>query len=891
MHDSYWSESVPKTLELLDARRDGFQSEEAAKRLQTFGPNVLPEPKRVGGFEILLSQFTSPLIYLLVAAAGVSLVLGERIDALVIIAAVGINTIVGFLQEYRASRALEALRALLSPRARVLRAGNEIDISASELVPGDVIVLAAGDRVPADARVTEAYDLRTTEAPLTGESASVSKTVEAVPIGAALAERRSMVYAGTTVARGRGLAAVTATGALTQLGKIAALARGVPEPRTPLQHRLTRLSHWIGAIAVSVAAVLFIAGIATGQGFAEMFLLSVAIAVAAIPEGLLISVTVILAIGMRRILREQAIVRRLVAAETLGSVSAICTDKTGTLTEGEMRVAHIWSGEREVMGEAQIRAYQEEQEEAGHATALHIGLLCNDAAISNPDAPLEEWKAIGDPTEVALLLAAIQAGMDHDEHRRRYPRLDEIPFDAEHKEMVTLHATPVGERIVYVKGAPEVLLAQSTALARDGASVALTDANKKEVRAQIERLAVLGLRLLAVGYKSAPLSLTKLAPEAVGDFVFVGIIGLKDPLRSSVAETLQNTRAAGIRPVIVTGDHRRTAELIAQELGFPGGAAAVVDGTELARMNDDELRAAVHRVEVFARVEPAQKVRIVSALRESREVVAFVGDGVNDAPALRAADVGVALASGTDVAKETADIVLLDNNFKTIVRAVEQGRVMFDNIRKVVLYLLGGSFSEILVVAGSLLFGLPLPLLAAQILWVNLIEDTFPNIALAFDPGEPGIMRRRPRPKGEALLDREMKTLVGIIAVFTNILLFALFLYYWRTTGDIAFTRTIVFAGLAIDSLFYVYACRNLRENIWQSNPFRNRLLNGAVLLGIALLAAAVYFPPLQHILRTVPLGAREWTVLFGLGIVDVLLIEVTKLVFVFRREKVERSA
>lgn len=538
------------------------------------------------------------------------------------------------------------------------------------------------------------------------------------------------------------------------------------------------------------------------------------------------------------------------------------------------------------MGETQIRALEEEQEEAGHATALHIGLLCNDAAISNPDAPLEDWKAIGDPTEVALLLAAIQAGMDHGEHRRRYPRLDEIPFDAERKEMITLHRTPSGEHIMYVKGAPEVLLAQSTALARNGASVVLTEANKKEIGAQIERLSGLGLRLLAVGYKAIPKSVAKLAPEVVGDFVLVGIIGLKDPLRSSVAETLQNARAAGIRPVIVTGDHRRTAELIAQELGFPGGAAAVLDGAELARMDDDELRAAVHRIEVFARIEPAQKVRIVSALRESNEVVAFIGDGVNDAPALRAADVGVALASGTDVAKETADIVLLDNNFKTIVRAVEQGRIIFDNIRKVVLYLLAGSFSEILVVSGSLLLGLPLPLLATQILWVNLIEDTFPIIALAYDPGDPGVMHRRPRRKGEALLDREMRTLVGIIAVFTNFLLFALFLYYWRTTGDIALARTVVFGGLALASLFYVYACRNLRENIWQSNPFRNHLLNGAVLLGLVLLAAAVYFPPLQQVLRTVPLGAREWTVLLVLGIVDVLLIEATKLIFTLGRQK-----
>ncbi|MEK7516796.1 MAG: HAD-IC family P-type ATPase [Patescibacteria group bacterium] len=888
---SLWSESAEKALVLLESSVAGISADEARERLRRHGPNRFPERPARGGFRILFSQFASPLIYLLVIAAAISAFLLELTDAIVILAAVAVNTAVGFFQEYRATRALAALKTYLAPHVRVVRGGSESEIAAGELVPGDVIVLSSGERVPADVRILEAYDLQISEAALTGESAPVSKRTDPLPAGTALAERANMAYLGTIVQRGRGLAVVTSTGESTEFGGIVKLVREVPEARTPLQRQLARLSRWVGIIVVTVAAIIFWAGIATGKTFAEIFLLSVAVAVAAIPEGLAISVTVILTVGMRRILRERAVVRRLIAAETLGSVSAICTDKTGTLTEGEMRVAHIWSGKKEVVGESGIRALVGGAEDETHMMTLRFGLLCNDAAITNQESPFAEWKAIGDSTETALLLAAIQAGFDPEEYRKRFPRLDEIPFDSERKFMATLHRSAAREGVICLKGAPEVVLEQSSSLAIDGKSAPITPVLRKEIAGHIERLSGSGLRLLAVGYKKVPAEVTTLAESEIADMVLVGLVGLKDPLRPSVAETLRQARAAGVRPIIVTGDHRKTAEMIAEELDFPGGKGSVRDGAELALMDDAALREAAGKISIYARVEPAQKVRIVQALRESQEVVAFVGDGVNDAPAIRTADVGVALASGTDVAKETADIVLLDNNFKTIVKAIEEGRVMFDNTKKVVLYLLAGSFSEILLVAGSLFAGLPIPLLAAQILWVNLIEDTFPNIALAFDPAEPGVMRRRPRQRSAPILDREMKMLLAVIAILTNALLFAVFLFYWRATGDIALTRTMVFGGLAIDSLFYVYACRNLREGMWQSNPFRNRRLNGAVLLGLGLLFVAVYAPPLQHVLRTVPLGVREWTVLLGLGIVDVLLIEATKLIFAFgsMSKKVER--
>jgi Ca2+-transporting ATPase len=853
----------------LKTAQSGLSFDEAKKRLGKYGTNSLPREIKLTRLKVLLGQLKSPLIYILIIAAAIALLLKNFVDAGVIMATVFLNAVVGFFEENKAEKAIEQLKSVLEYKAKVLREGREHVINAEELVPGDVILVEAGDKVMADARLFEAKNLQVNEAALTGESIPSPKFVKVLEKGASLADRENMVYTGTNVVRGRGVAIVIATGHKTELGEIAQALREIVEEKTPLQQQIGHFSKWLVAALSLICLILFLAGIWQGRSFMEMFLITVAVAVASVPEGLAISLTVILAVGMQRILKKKALVRKLVAAETLGSVSVICSDKTGTLTLGKMLVDHIFT---------------EHESEKTKIKALEIGLLCNNAIIENPEEELEDWIISGDPIDRALFLAAVQAGLEKEEIERKMIRIDEIPFDEEKKYMATLHKTTKA-KIVYLKGAPEKIMSMSGWAEIDGRLEKLTPARAEKFKKVLDEMTGRGLRVLAVAWKEWP-GTEIFSDNGLKDLVLVGLVALKDPLRPEAKEAIKLCREAGIRSVLVTGDHKLTAEVIAREIGLSVGEKNVLDGQSLDKLSDEEFGKILRNVDVYARVEPRHKLRIIDAWQKKGEVVAMTGDGVNDAPALKKADVGVALGSGTDVAKEVADVVLLDDNFNSIVGAVEQGRAIFENVRKILVYFFSDGFCEVILVGGSLLLGLPLPVLAAQILWVNLVEHSMPAMALAFESEEKALMSERPRRRNESILNPEMKFIIFLVGISTDLVLFGLFYYLWKFTDNLPYARTMTFAGLIVDSLFYVWSCKSLRYPLWRKNPFQNKFFNIGMVFSVVMLFAALYAPFLRDILRVTPLGWGDWLILLGLGILNILLIEIVKYIFIAKRHK-----
>ncbi|MBU1612855.1 HAD-IC family P-type ATPase, partial [Patescibacteria group bacterium] len=720
--------SIEKIFKDLTTGNTGLSKKEANLRLKKFGINALPEDKKATALKIFLNQFKNPLIYILFAALIISFLTKHSIDAAIILTVIIISGIVGFIQEFKANQSLAKLKKLVKHKAKVVRDGRESVISQESVVPGDIILLSPGDKVPADARLMEAQNIEIIEAVLTGESVPSGKSIEIFPENTAMADRKNMVYQGTTVARGKAMAVVVATGVKTELGHIATLIRETEEIMTPLQKQLAHLGKAIGLILVLLNILIFGLGLLTGKPFFDMFLTSVAVVVAAVPEGLLPAMTVILAIGMQRLAKRKGLVRKMVAAETLGSVSVICADKTGTLTRGEMRVSDIITEATSISHDGErFSKTINPNGMASHMVALKIGLLNNNAIIENPDEKLKDWIIVGDSTEKALLLAGISAGLDKDDLEAKEPRIAEIPFDGEYKFMATLHGlkeSRSNDYAVYVKGAPEKILSMSSFIDIDGKQVALTAKKRKDIQTQCDQLTGRGLRVLAAAYKiENKINTSEFTKEKIGNLVFIGLIAIKDALRPEAKEAVARCRSAGIRTVIITGDHKLTAMAIVRELGLEVNLDNVMVGADLEKLSDEKLRKIVHKITIFARVEPKHKIRIVAALQANGEVVAMTGDGVNDAPALKKADIGVAVGSGADVAKEIADLVLIDDNFKTIVEAVRRGRIIFNNIRKVVLYLLTDSFSEMILVGGAVILGFPLPILPAQILWIKLIED------------------------------------------------------------------------------------------------------------------------------------------------------------------------
>lgn len=895
MINPHWHNlSLDKVAQILRADlNQGLSEVEVRERQREFGKNLLPEEKPLSWLRILLEQFKSPLIYILLIAGIITLILKEYADSIVIFGAVFINALVGFLQENKASKALKGLRKIVKIKAQVIRQGNPKLIDSSNIVPGDVFILNPGDKVPADGRILEADNLETNEMVLTGEWLSAEKHSNILPGTTPLADRDNMVYMGTIVENGKGKVVCTETGSGAEIGKIAIMMKETKEEKTPLQKKLAHFSKIIAIIIAIVCIGIFVEGMLTlteiefKERFKEMFITAIAVAVAAIPEGLPVSMTVILALGMQRILKKKGLTRSLLATETLGSTSIVCTDKTLTLTEGKMEISETLSFESQVTSQDKKKWYEVfcQISAPDQVLIMTIAVLCNEAFIENPKDLYPFWRIQGRPTDKSLLLGGARVGLERPKLEKKYSKIAELPFSTENKFIASLYKKE-DERILYISGAPEKIIGLCSSLQIEGKQEDLKESFKQELFGKLEGLTGKGLRVIAVAYKQfANSQKLLLNSKAISNLCFVGFIGLRDPIRKGVKEAFMLCRGAGIRPVLVTGDHLLTAKAIARELGLKTEKENVIKGQELDQWSDVKLQEKIRDIEVYARVEPHHKLRIIKAWQKIGEVVAMTGDGINDAPALKQADIGVALGSGTDVAKESSDLVLLDDSFSVIVAAVEEGRRVIDNIRKVMTYLLSDSFSEIVLIVIALLFGLPLPISAVQILWVNLVEDGLPDIALAFEPKEKDIMKRKPEGHEVPLLTREMRAIIFIIGLITDFMLLGLFFWLWEQNHDIAYVRTMVFACLTIDSLFYAFSCKSLRRNLWHINPFSNKLLVGAVVFGVLMLVLAIYLPVLGTLLKTVSLSFNDWLIVLGIGVMEIVLIEATKHYFIVRKE------
>ncbi len=899
----------------------GLSMEEATQRLKEFGPNELEEADRPSLLRMILEQFNNFIVIVLILAAAISAFLGDYVEAVAIMAIVVLNAILGVIQERRAEEALAALRRLAAPEAQVLRGGRRSTIPARELVPGDIVFLEAGNYIPSDLRLVETVNLRIEEAALTGESVPVSKDAHLVLTqDQALGDRRNTAFSGTLVSYGRGKGVVVSTGMRTQIGMIAAMLQSVREEPTPLQNKLDQLGKMLGWAALAVCGMVFLFGWVRGVDALEMFLVAVSLAVAAVPEGLPAVVTITLALGMREMITRHALIRRLASVETLGSTTVICSDKTGTLTQNQMTVTRMWVDGRqfevtgsgyEPVGEFRLDGKRIDLGDyPATSTALWVAALANDAQVEEERGEDGQpgTRVVGDPTESALLIAALKAGATREELERAYPRIDEIPFDSNRKRMTTVHkikdpavedVSPFydGElkewEVAAVKGAPDIVLDLCTRIQNMKDQAVPLDAETRErileANASMARSA---LRVLAVAYRVEEDVPDEATPEKVEhDFIFVGLMGMIDPPRPQARPAIQKARRAGIRTVMITGDYPDTAEEIAEEIGLLEAGHGVLTGSELDRMSDDTLSEKVKTVDVFARVSPEHKVRIVDALKESGEIVAMTGDGVNDAPALKRSDIGVAMGvTGTDVAKETADMVLTDDNYASIVAAVEQGRIIYANIRKFVFYLLSCNLAEIVVIFVAILAGLPSPLSPIQLLWLNLITDGAPALALGMEKGDPDTMDRPPRPPQEPVINKPMRIRIGIQTIAIAVATLAAYLMgIAMYPGVPEEAKTMAFVTLSFSELLRAFTARSDNYPVLRIGIFSNRVMVYAVLSSILLLFGVIYLPFLQPIFNTVPLGWAEWQVVLPLLFVPAIVAELTK--WVMGRRFVEAQA
>ena len=872
----------------------GLTSTEAAARLRQFGPNALAAEPPPPAWRRFVAQFQNPLVALLLVAAAISsgVWLLERdselpFETLTILVILLANAVLGFIQEARAEQAVAALRRMTAATATVLRDGQRQKILASQVVPGDILLIEEGDAIAADGRVIEAIGLQVSEAALTGESLPVSKCVEPLGEAAGLGDRRNMVFAGTVVTYGRGRAVVTATGMHTEVGRIAGLLQRTEDEATPLQAEIARVGRTLGAVVIAIAALIVVTVLLTSPAITsrvvvDALVIGVSLAVAAVPEGLAAILTIVLALGMQRMARRNVIVRRLAAVETLGSANVICTDKTGTLTRNEMtaRCLITASGQVTLTGSGyaphgEVLAADGRPLATDSPLYAEVVLALRAAALANNSALQvhgDRWSIQGDPTEGALRVAAAKLSLSLEALEHEMPRLGELPFSAERKRMSTLHVDPhhADQMLVFAKGAPDVLLALCCA-EQVGADVhPLSEARRRQILATVDELADQALRTIGVAYRRMPRQPSLPAEAIEHNLTFLGVFGLLDPPRPEAKAAVARAMQAGIRVIMITGDHPRTAAAIAAELDIAPPGARVVTGAALESLDDSTLARLVRDVSVYARVSPEHKLRLVQAFRQHGDVVAMTGDGVNDAPALKQADIGIAMGiTGTDVAKEAADMILTDDNFASIVAAVEEGRAIFSNIRKFLRYLLSSNIGEVLTMFLGLLFasslmGMPaLPLLAVQILWINLVTDSGPALALGVDPPAPHLMRRPPRPRGQGVIDRAMWAgllLVGITMATGTLLMFDYGLPggLIAGSGDVTYARTLAFTTLVLFQLFNVFSARSDRESAWTA-LFSNRWLWAAVLLSLAMQVAVVYLPALQRAFQTTPLAAGDW--------------------------------
>ncbi|HJV85120.1 MAG TPA: calcium-translocating P-type ATPase, PMCA-type [Noviherbaspirillum sp.] len=849
------------------APKSGLTHEQAAQRLQANGANLIQEAPPRPLWRMFIDQFTDFMILILMAAAIVSGFIGDLKDTLAIVVIVLLNAIIGFGQEVRAERAMAALKKLAATHATVLRGGEHAVIPAQELVPGDVVLLEAGNVVPADLRLVESARLKVDEALLTGEAVTVDKKCDALPQpDLPLGDRVNMAFKGATATYGRGKGIVVATGMQTELGKIARMMESAEELRTPLQKRLASFGKRLGLSVLAICAAIFVVGLMRGEPVVLMFLTAVSLAVAAIPEALPAVVTISLALGARKMVQQNALMRRLPAVETLGSVTFICSDKTGTLTQNRMRVEELWAA-----GELSQQWMDTPAQEPWNSLFAALA-LCNDASRGR------NGEITGDPTEAALYLAASERGLHKVELEANAARVFELPFDSDRKRMTTVHRH--GEAfIAYTKGAPESVLPLCTdALTNAPGEQGKGHINRTAMLAAAKQMATRGLRVLAIAQRHWPVIPERQQHADIeSGLVFIGLVGLMDPARPEAQEAVRLCRSAGITPVMITGDHAATALAIASQLGIANDEHDVVTGPELAAMDDELFASKAAHIRVYARVDPAQKIRIVETLQARGELVAMTGDGVNDAPALKRADIGVAMGKGgTDVAREASSLVLLDDNFATIVGAVREGRRIFDNIRKFIRFAMTGNSAEIWVIFLAPFFALPIPLLPIHILWINLLTDGLPGLALTAEPAEEGIMQRPPRPPQESVFAHGMWQ--HIIWVGLTIAAVSLFAQAWALDTGSAHWQTMVFTVLTLSQMAHVLAIRSERQSLFHQGLFSNRPLLGAVLLTFALQMATIYVPFLNPVFSTQPLTAGELALCLALSMIVLVVVEVEKL-------------
>ena len=896
--------------------RQGLTAQESQQRLETYGRNKLAEAAGTSFWQLLLDQFKDFLVLLLIASAAISILVGEWVDAAAILAIVVINAVLGVMQEWRAEQSLQALKKMAAPSATVVRGGHQETIPAEELVPGDLVVLAAGNHVPADLRLIETVNLRIQEASLTGESVPVEKNASAVlnadiPIG----DRTNSAFMGTVVTYGRGKGIVTSTGMHTQFGLIAQMLTAVSAEETPLQRRLEELGRTLGTAALVICGLVFVIGVVRDTNPAmvlveglsaylsahqieilELFMTAISLAIAAVPEGLPAVVTICLALGMQRMVRRHALLRRLPAVETLGTATCICSDKTGTLTKNEMTVTRLWADGAfyEVSGRgydpvgsltSSDRAIQP-LESRPLRSLLRGGLLCNDAVLERIEAQNGEthvtWRMVGDPTEGALVVLAGKAGLWRSEVEQTHPRVAEVPFDSARKRMTTVHTTPDEDWPygAYVKGAPDILLPLCTHIETERGVEPLTPDTRMAIERANDEMASQALRVLAVARR--PLADANPGVIDAGierDLVFLGLTGMIDPPRPEVRQAVDLCYQAGIKPVMITGDHQDTAVAIGQELNFFSGEKRSMTGAQLDRLSDEEFARVAGEVDVYARVSPEHKVRIVDALRSQGHVVAMTGDGVNDAPALKRADIGVAMGiTGTDVAKETADMILTDDNFASIVAAVEEGRVIYSNIRKFVYYLISCNIGEILVIFLAMVAGLPLPLRPIHLLWLNLVTDGLPALALGLEKGEPGIMQQPPRPPREPVLNREMALNTAVQAVAITATTLGAFLIALRIyPNSLVAAQTVAFTTLVLSELFRAYTSRSEHYPLLKLGIFSNQYMVWATLSSFLLMMAVIYLPLFEPIFFTYDLPWSDWLYILPLTLVPSVAAEIGK--------------
>lgn len=890
MTDKHWhSLELQDVFAQIESSENGLTQALAEDRLLRFGPNELPLGKQSPGWLLFLRQFNSPLMYIMMLATAVSFIVNNVSEAVFILIVLVSNAIVGFYQEYKANASLRALKGVIKLRARIVRDNREQEIDARSVVPGDVLIVRAGDRVPADGRILEANNLKTNEATLTGESKPVEKDSLAIVLpDAEIGDRFNMVFMGSVVEEGMAKILVLETGARTQYGDIVTLLKETEEEPTPLQQTTVSLSKIVGISIFVITAIIIFEGYLTQRPPKEIFEVALALFVSGIPEGLLPAITIVLALGMRRILKQKGLVRRLASTETLGGVTVICTDKTGTLTEGTMAATGIITADGELTNEDLISLQNTQASLTENVRLLTLAsILSSDAFVENPGAPVDELVIRGTLTEQALLKMAVRFGYDTYAEKSKSDVLDRILFSSEHKFSASLRKTSNTRADIYVVGAPEKIIEHVDKIFTKGKEVPVQLDAQHTMMQQLENAVSQGYRVVACAYRTVPVNFAyDDIYEVAQGLTLVGFITLTDPVRADVASAFAETRQAGIRTVVVTGDHKQTATVVAQKLGFTITSEQTVEGHQIEAMSDEVLQERSKTIALYARVSPRHKLRIVQALQKNNEVVAMFGDGVNDAPALKASDIGVAVGTQVDAVREVADLVLLDSGFGTIVKAIEQGRIIFNNIRKVFLYLIIQDFSQFFLFIVSIIVGLPLPLVATQLLLVNLVESGLPDLALTTEQERDGIMNEPPRAPKSSILDKA--SLMWMLSVFLISGTVATCFYYVSLllTKDIDTTRTMMMILMCFESLFLVFSVRSLRKTILRKDIFSNHLLVGAVAISFSMVVASVHVPYFQNVFSTQSLPLGLWVVVFFVSSLQILVVDTLK-VHIFKVKEI----